>query len=298
MRPARPLSAALAALLAAEPARAEPPQAAADEDMDRSSAAFARAEQKLADGDPDGAIALFEAGLETMPTDPGYAPARAQILLTIVDAHEAAFTRDGELERLRRAKRLLDRYLGPLELLDEQGRAAAEARRVRLIDVITAFEDKARAEAAARAAAERRARAERARRLGRTFSISGVGLTGAGVVGVALLGAGLGLGRAADRKIDELKAERLAAGEDWSYPCTDDECRQARRAELDPLVRQGAAGNVLAIVGGVTGGLLLAAGVTLVVLGFKKKREARQIELTPVPTAGRGGLGLTLVGRF
>ena len=284
----------LALTIAAAPVAAAPPVT----DMHAASLTFAEAEQKLGAGDPDAAIALFEQGLGLIPDEPGYAPTRAQVLLTIVDAHESAFAGDGDIERLRRAKRLLDRYLGPLRLLDEQGRAAAEERRVNLINAIHAVEDKLRAEQAARAALDRRARAETARRQGRSFSAAGAALTGLGVAGLAIMGAGLGLGRAADARIDALKADKLASGDDWSLPCIDDACASMRRSELEPLLSRGNTSNVLAIVGAVAGGSLLTTGVTLWVLGRKKKREARSLEITPSPALTPTSLGLTLQGRF
>lgn len=289
----------LATLLAlaigpARPAAAGPPPP----DMHAASTTFAEAEQRLAAGDPDGAIALFEAGLERIPEQPGYAPTRAQVLLTVVDAHESAFAGDGDLERLRRAKRLLDRYLGPLDLLDEQGREAAEERRVRLINAIEAVEDKLRAEEAARAAVARRERASAARRQGRSFSAAGATLTGLGAAGVVLMATGLGLGRATDDQIGALKASKLAEGDDWGLPCLDDACAQARRRELDPLVARGLASNVLVIAGAVAGGVMLASGVTLLVLGRKKKREAKSLEITPGPAVTPTSFGLTLQGRF
>lgn len=285
------VAALVAALAVAWPSAAARPPA---QDMQTSSMAFADAEAKLAAGDPDGAIALFEAGLGQLPADPGYAPTRARVLLTIVEAHEAAFARDNDLERLQRAKRLLDRYLGPLDLLDEQGRAAAEEQRSGLIGKITAVEATRKAEDAARAASARRDRADKTRKQARVLSLSGIALISAGIAGLALMGAGLGLGRAADRGIDELKAGKLAGGDDWDMPCSDAACQAAREQELAPLLARGNAGNVLVVVGSVTGGALLATGVALLVVGRKKKREARQLELTPAAS----GFGLALRGRF
>lgn len=266
------------------------------EDMDAASVTLTEAEQKLAAGDVDGAIARFEAALEQIPPDPGYAPTRAQVLLTIVEAHEAGFARDGELERLRRAKGLLDRYLGPLELLDEQGRAAAEERRVRLIDVIAAIEEKQRAEAAAREATARRERAAQARRAGRTLSAAGAVLTGLGGAGLVMMATGLGVGRQADGKIEEAKADALARGDDWSSPCVDDACREARREQLDPLLARGSASNVLVLVGAVTGAALVSTGAALLALGRRKKNQAKALELAP--TASTTGFGVVLQGRF
>lgn len=273
-----------------------PVAAAPAEEGDDAGATLAAAEQKLAAGDPDGAIALYERALAQIPGDPGFAPARAEILLTIVEAHEAGFARDHDLDRLLAAKGLLDRYLGPLELLDEQGRAAAEDRRVRLIDHISAVVQARRAEAEARVAAARRERAGVARRRGRSFTVIGATLTGLGAAGVVILATGLGLGRATDERLAALKAEKKAAGDDWDQPCVDDGCAEARRAELDPLLARGSASNTLVIVGAATGAALLASGVTLLVLGRKQLREARALEVAP--SGGPTGFGLVLQGRF
>ncbi|MBL9106710.1 MAG: hypothetical protein JNL82_37660 [Myxococcales bacterium] len=266
------------------------------EDMGDASETFTRAEQRLAAGDEDGAIALFEQGLARLPADPGYAPARAEVLLTIVAAHESAFARDHALARLLRAKALLDRYLGPLDLLDEQGRAAAEQRRVRLIDTITAVQAALRAEAEARAAAVRRARAEAARRRGRSLTLAGASLSGLGAAGLVMMVTGMGLGRATDGRISDLKAERAAMGDDWSRPCVDDDCREARRGELGPLLARGSASNGMLVSGAVLGAALLAAGVGLLAAGRKQQRAARALAVAP--TFARGGVGLAVQGRF
>ena len=90
----------------------------------------------------------------------------------------------------------------------------------------------------------------------------------------------------------------MAAGEDWSAPCTDEACRAARTEALAPLRARGSASNVLVIVGAVTGGALLVAGATLLGLGRKRAREARLLELSPTAAIGSTGLSLGLRGRF
>lgn len=257
---------------------------------------FAAAERRLATGDFDGAIALFETGLALLPADPGYAPARAEVLLTIVTAHEAAFDRDRDVERLLRARSLLDHYLGPLDLLDEQGRAAAEDRRVALIARISAAQAALRAAARARRAAARREQAETARRRARSYTRVGATLTGFGAVGVVLLATGIGLGRRTDRQLAGLKASKATQGDDWSLPCVDDACRESRREELAPLLARGGASNALVVVGAVAGATLLASGMALSIVGRKHRRAARALELAP--TATPTSLGVVLVGRF
>ncbi len=260
--------------------------------MGPASVAFTEAENRLEAGDPDGAVERFEAGLELLPEERGYAPTRAHVLLTIVDAHEAAFKKDGDLERLRRAKQLLDRYLGPLDLLDEQGRADAEARRVVVINTILMIEQRRRSEAAAQSLEMRRKAAEMARRRGRALTLAGSALVGVGAAGIGTMAAGFGLGRAADDNIEALKAQKAAEGDDWSLPCVDDLCREARRRELDPLVSRGNTGNLLVIVGAATGGVLLVGGLALLLVGRKSKRQAKQLELSPSLSANAWGPGL------
>lgn len=254
---------------------------------------FAAAEERLAKGDHDAAVELLEDGLAALPEDPGYAPTRAEILLQIVDAHEAAFINDGELDRLQRAKELLDHYLGPLELLDEQGRADAEERRVGLITKIETVENRLRAEAAAREAAARRARAERLRRQGKTLRVTGAVAMSVGVAGLAAMGAGLGIGRATDNELAAIKEEN-----GWSERCTDLSCQELRREQLDPLVKRGNAANVLAIVGGSAGAVLCATGLATLIISRKRVRQANQIEVAPGLSFLRGHFGIAVKGRF
>lgn len=254
---------------------------------------FTAAEERLTAGDHDGAVELLEQGLAALPEDPGYAPTRAEVLLQIVDVHEAAFTDDGDLDRLRRAKELLDHYLGPLELLDEQGRADAEERRVRLIEKIVGVENRLRAEAAAREAAARRARAERLRRQGKTLRITGAASMAVGIAGLAAMGAGLGIGRAADNEITAIKEEN-----GWSERCTDAACQEMRRELLDPLVKRGNAGNIMAIVGGSAGAVLCATGLATLIIARKRIRQAKQLEVTPSLSFLRGHIGISINGRF
>ncbi len=167
---------------------------------------------------------------------------------------------------------------------------------MRLIDDIAKIEAGRRAEEEARAAAARRERAERARRAGKTFSAAGALLTGAGGAGVVMLATGLGLGRATEGRIEQVKADALARGDDWSVPCVDDACRAARREQLDPLLARGTASNVLVVIGAVSGAVLVSTGAALLAVGRRKKREARTLEMTP--TLAPTGLGVMLQGRF
>lgn len=278
-------------LMAPAPTLAAPGEHGALQDA---STRYAEAQRRLDAGQHDEAVALLEDGLDHVPDGPGYAPTRARMLLLIVEANEAGFVGDGDLERLRRARRLLDRYLGPLDLLDEQGRGEAEERRSRLIEQIAQIEAARRRADGERAATERRERAEQARRQARRLTIAGTVTTSLGLAALAVMGAGLGVGRSADARIDALVDHFAGDGpcEVESAACED------RYQALQDERRRGNGGNVMFIAGAAAGGALLVTGVTLLVVARKQGRDARALQVTPTPTVSRTGVGLALIGRF
>ncbi len=275
------------------PASAEEPAADLDT-MRESSARFAEARRHLDDGDHDGAIKLLDQALAALPEEPGYGPTRTQMLLLIVEAHDLGFAKDGDLERLQVARRLLDRYLGPLDLLDEQGRVDAEERRIRLIDQIARIEVSRRRGDAERAAAERQARAEKTQKQARLLTNVGAAATALGAAGLGVMATGLGLGSRAESAIDKKATEyaELPACAPGSAEC------QRRLDELSPLRRQGNSGNIMTVVGATVGGALLITGVTLLLVGRQKRRQAKSFELTPSPAVSRSSIGIAFVGRF
>lgn len=252
--------------------------AAASVDLDAAASMVAR--------DPEGAIVRYEAGLRKLPQGTGYAPARARGILALVDAHAAANARDAgdDLEalcrgraRLLRAQGILDRYLGPLELLDEEGRAAAEERRVEVLAAIAASDGRILREKAARDAAA-------ARRRARLLTASGAALIGGGAVGLALMGVGVTTGRAADQQLPK-------------EPCAVDDpiCRD----DVDFLRFRGERSNMLVLGGAVVGGALLVGGAALLLLGRGDRRRADAIEAEARRLwVDIDGAGLTLRGRF
>lgn len=260
-------------------------------DMEAASVAFAEAERWVAD-DPERAIARFEAGLAAVPPGPGYSPTRARVLLQIVAAHEAAIRRedDGQLaslcrghDRLAQAKALLDHYLGPLELLDEEGRASVEARRVGLGAAIAAAERRVLREKAVRDAAG-------ARRAARVRTTAGALVLGGGAIALGSMGAAISVGRATDQQL-------------FGCPETDETCG----GKLMEYRTRGSAANGAVLGGAVAGGVLLVTGAVLVILGSKQRTRARTLErgvrgfeLGPAPVSwgGRWGPGIVLQGRF
>lgn len=265
--------------------------AAGEGDMEAASLAFAEAERSVA-SDPERAIAGFEAGLAAVPPGPGYAPTRARVLLQIVAAHEVANTRDGggQLgalcrghDRLHRAKALLDHYLGPLGLLDEEGRASVEARRVGLREAIAAAGRRILREQAVRDAA-------RARLAARVRTTAGIVVLGGGALGLGLMGAAISVGRSTDQKLEACLATDLTCD-----------------GKLADYRKRGSAANVAVLAGALTAGTLLVTGAVLVILGNKQRARAKALERgvrafdvgpAPMSASGRWGPGIVIQGRF
>ncbi|MCY1060547.1 hypothetical protein [Nannocystis sp. SCPEA4] len=214
-------------------------------------------------------------------------------MLLLVEAQEAGFASDGHLERLRGAARVIDRYLGPLDLLDEEGRGEAEERLRRLTDRIAQIEDARRRAASEREAAARRQRSMQAHAKARRLTLAGSVATGSGIAALAVMGLGLSIGKTAD---DRLTA--LAVQYDEPACAFDKEPCDSGYANFRALRLRENIGDAMFLVGATVGGVLLATGTVLLVVARKQRREAQALELVPAPTAGASGLGLALFGRF
>ncbi|MCA9688769.1 MAG: hypothetical protein R3A51_11635 [Nannocystaceae bacterium] len=275
------LAIGLAVALTSSHARAAPtadPLARAGQLYEEARAANAR-------GDYDAAIERLERILEDLPQESGYASTRAGIHYALATNHEAAHARDGQLDHLRAASAALGRYLELLgDALDPESQVAVASRREALDARVDA------AEARERLAAQRPstpvteappaattstgepveplepvdhgdpARAARAR----TLQTAGAVLTGLGLTGMVTLAVGLAVGAQVDRAgADNLDLHAQGQRTDDVYA-----------AVRDDLNRQGYRANTAAYLGGIGGGVLLAAGVTLLVFGLRERRRA------------------------
>ena len=151
-----------------------------------------------------------------------------------------------------------------------------------------------RAKAASTRASVASARAERAEaqsrglRIAKGEVISGAVLTGLGLSGVAMMGSGIYLRRSADRELEAAGVSDL--GE------LSPELRRPFEQQYDQASTLTAGGAVLGAVGTALGVTLIAAGVRdLKRAGWRSERRA---SLRGAPTAGRGGAGFVIGGRF
>lgn len=111
---------------------------------------------------------------------------------------------------------------------------------------------------------------------------------GAGVAAIGLGGVGAGIAGLVISGQKQKEVEGLTLPDD-----------QARVDELD---EEGARANLLGVVGAIVGGVGLAAGVSLIVVGVLRRKKAggasetAQIQVAPALSRGFGGL--TVQGRF
>lgn len=103
---------------------------------------------------------------------------------------------------------------------------------------------------------------------------AGVGVLVAGIVAYGLLGAGLGIGAAAEQDISSRQ-------------------RAEDQASRRDLIARGQVGNRLAIAGGVLAAVSMAVGIPLVVVG-RRRHERAMASLSAAPIAGGGGLTLRI----
>ncbi len=267
-------SAILEGPVGASPATESTELSSEDEALLESTRRSAAAQVRCDAGDFDGAIALWSELLAEVSPTPEQAPRRASILLAIVDAHERAYVAERDPRRLRVAIELLDHYLGELAPTDDENRVAVEARRSALVLRLEAAATGPEGGGGDDAGPVRRGPDPQVlERAARRWTVLGGALVGVGAGGLAMMGAGMGLGRRAD----------VALTEAVDRSPTDPQ----RSGAIEDAYADGLAANRLAYAGGIAGGLLLVGGSVALLRG-------RRLRLAPGPVA----LGLAVGGRF
>ncbi|PRP94334.1 hypothetical protein [Enhygromyxa salina] len=261
----------------AEPAHEDDPA------LDEAQRLFSEGALMFETADYAGAIERWTAAYGLVPSVPEYSVIKAKLIANLSAAHERAYAVDERVEHLNQAKILLESYRASIDTIYTEEEADERDRELawvveRLTKIDAELQAVAEREAAARQTdPEPRSESESSRAPGRGLVIGGGVLTGLGVAGLGVMAGGMVLGSQNNDVTD--------------LPTNDLDARGARFA-------QGRLGNALAIAGGVGGGLLLAAGVGLLVVGLNKNRAAATPGVALVPSFDRTQAGLALVGRF
>ena len=266
------------------PARAAPPEPEPAQDpgpqvdparMARTAELAEAGQRKFDASDFDGAIAVWTEAFEALPDEPAYAAARATLLVYLAHAHVQAFAIDNQLTHLRTASGLFSGYLSTLDPSDEDNRARIQHE----LDAIHVAEDEflARTEEIAKrehetlviaweeveSAREQLAASEatRARRRQRGLTIAGGTTLGLGLGSAGVMVAGLVMGQYVDRR-------GAIAANDPSTP----------KASFADLLGEGRRANAMAWGAGVAAGVLISAGVTMLVLGRGRRDPGSKAE--------------------
>ncbi len=273
---------ATALVLGPTAALAEPPGTTVDE-------LFPYGQEKFDAGDYDEAAAAWAKAARLLPEDKKNGSTRATLVGLALNAYLQAYGKD-EANRapIDEAKKLLDEYeqglqaaKGAVELTPDI--ADAKQRIDEALAQIKKREEEAEAARLAAEEAERNKPAEEApppppkKKPGLPFIIGGGVSLGLMVGGVAVLA--VGVVKAADAQ---------AINDD---PASTDEQKTDAAA-------QGKSANTLQVVGGVLGGVFLAAGVALIVVGVLKNKKAASGNAMLVPTLGRNYAGVGFTMRF
>ncbi len=124
---------------------------------------------------------------------------------------------------------------------------------------------------------------KRERKPGTGLIAGGAAMLTLGAGGLAMIGAGLGMGAGHQREAESLELP-------------------AEQARLDQLDRLGAQANLISYIGIAVAGVGLATGIALVVVGAKQRKQAGggsdSASVHAAPWFGREGAGLSVMGRF
>lgn len=256
---------------AAEPAVDETTLAQAEQLYDRGKAEFETADYAAA-------VDLWTEAYRLVPDLPESSRIKALLIYNIATARERAFEVDEDPQQLRQAKILLESYEESIPDLYGEGEAA-EAERAKVRERMASID------AALHAATgddeptpppvveppPTTADAGPAHP-GRPLVIAGAVLVGVGVAGLAVMGAGLGIGAGAN-----------------DISGLDDDDITGRRDQF----ARGRTGNGMALGGGIAGGVLAVTGAVLLGIGVAKNKKA-----APTAWLGPGSAGVGVRGRF
>lgn len=220
---------------------------------------------------------LRDADASTPERAASIAAARNAIVYNIARAQEKAFEQDHDVARLKKAKGLLEVYVGEIAASEADEIAKANARIEELAARIATAEKKPEAPPPkVEPRTDTTPEKPRGRGLvggGAAMLVAGLGLVAGGVTAGVLMS-----GRAEERlpELDQLADE------------------EARRDEI----ARGKRGDTMLIACAVSGGALAIGGAAMLAVGAVRMKKSRSSGRAAVPMLGPGFAGIALGGRF
>jgi hypothetical protein len=196
-----------------------------------------------------------------------------------LDAYVRAYRADENREHVDKAKTLLDEYEASVEAAGGALGSEISSEKAKVEDILAEL-------AAAAVPEEEEPDPEPVvnddpvmvdEKPGQGLVIGGAVMLGVGAAGLGLMIGGLVGGGSAQKQYDA------------AVPGS---------PEKATIEKRGQTMNILAITGGVVGGLCVGAGVALLIIGLKRNKDARLGNVMVLPEVGPDYAGFGLSGRF
>jgi hypothetical protein len=255
------------------------------DDFATAGALLGQGQEKYETADYVGAIELWSEAYAALPDTPEASQYRSVLVYQIAAACREAYALDQETKYLRKAERLLEQYVESLNADDDESRETAKEAldevRLRIKEDEAAAAARRSVVTEAASAEPRSSPADEREPPGKGLLIAGGVTMGVGAVLLAVMGAGLAQGGRYDSEGEAL----IEDGVDPSDP------------QVGDLLDKGQQANTTALATGITGGLLLATGVGLIVADVILRKKYKS-DVALAPAFGRGFAGVSLFTRF
>jgi hypothetical protein len=240
---------------------------------------YTQGQEKFDAGDYGSAADLWAEAVRALPENPDNSATRETIMNLALDAYVRAYRGDENRAHVDKAKTLLDEYEASIEAAGGALGSDIAGEKKKVEDILAEL-------AAAEKPPEEEPEEEPVvnndpvivdEKPGQGLVIGGAVMLGVGAVGVGLLVGGLVGGGSAQKKYEA------------SIPGS---------PEREDIRKTGQTMNILAITGGVVGGLCVGAGVALLIIGLQRNKAARVGNVMLLPEVRPDYAGFGLSGRF
>jgi antitoxin component HigA of HigAB toxin-antitoxin module len=240
---------------------------------------YTQGQEKFDAGDYGSAADLWAEAVRALPENPDNSATRQTIMNLALDAYVRAYRADENREHVDKAKTLLDEYEASVEAAGGALGSEISSEKAKVEDILAEL-------AAAAVPEEEEPDPEPVvnddpvmvdEKPGQGLVIGGAVMLGVGAAGLGLMIGGLVGGGSAQKQYDA------------AVPGS---------PEKATIEKRGQTMNILAITGGVVGGLCVGAGVALLIIGLKRNKDARLGNVMVLPDVGPDYAGFGLSGRF
>jgi hypothetical protein len=242
---------------------------------------YTQGQEKFDAGEYGNAADLWAQAVRALPENPDNSATRQTIMNLALDAYVRAYRADEDRSHVDEAKALLDEYEASLEASGGALGSEIASEKAKVEDILAELaaaekpEDEPEDEPDPQPDTDVPVYTDE--KPGQGLVIGGAVMLGVGAAGLGLMIGGLVGGGNAQKAFDT------------SMPGS---------AERETIEKRGQTMNILAITGGVVGGVFLGAGIALLVVGLQRNKAARLRNVMVLPEVGPQYAGFGLSARF